>query len=49
MLDHKYNFREVNMNKREDYINWDTYFMGIAKLSAQRMMKICHGIEKEIF
>ena len=24
------------MNKREDYINWDTYFMGIAKLSAQR-------------
>ena len=24
------------MNKRENYINWDTYFMGIAKLSAQR-------------
>ena len=22
--------------KREDYINWDAYFMGIALLSAQR-------------
>ncbi len=24
------------MNKREGYINWDSYFMGIAELSAQR-------------
>lgn len=24
------------MNKREDYISWDSYFMGIAMLSAQR-------------
>lgn len=24
------------MDKRNDYINWDEYFMGIAKLSAQR-------------
>ena len=24
------------MSKRENYINWDTYFMGIAKLSAER-------------
>jgi len=23
-------------NKREDYINWDQYFMGVAMLSAQR-------------
>ena len=23
-------------NKREDYITWDEYFMGIAKLSAER-------------
>ena len=22
--------------KREDYIGWDTYFMGVAMLSAQR-------------
>ena len=24
------------MEFRKDYINWDTYFMGIAKLSAMR-------------
>ena len=24
------------MNKREDYIGWDEYFMAIAKLSAMR-------------
>jgi len=24
------------MNKRENYIDWDSYFMGVAKLSAQR-------------
>lgn len=24
------------MNKRKDYLDWDTYFMGIAMLSAQR-------------
>ena len=24
------------VSKREDYIKWDTYFMGVAKLSAQR-------------
>lgn len=24
------------VKKREDYIDWDTYFMGVAKLSAQR-------------
>ena len=24
------------MNKREDYINWDEYFMGVALLSAKR-------------
>ena len=24
------------MNKREDYISWDEYFMGVAMLSAMR-------------
>ena len=24
------------MNKREDYLSWEEYFMGVAKLSAQR-------------
>ncbi len=24
------------MNKRQDYISWDEYFMGIAQLSAMR-------------
>ena len=23
-------------NQRKDYISWDTYFMGVAKLSAMR-------------
>ena len=26
----------IYMDKRQDYISWDEYFMGIAKLSAQR-------------
>ena len=24
------------MNKREDYISWDEYFMGVAQLSGMR-------------
>ena len=24
------------MNKREDYINWDEFFMGVAKLASMR-------------
>ena len=27
---------EENMNKREDYISWDEYFMGVAHLSGMR-------------
>ena len=26
----------IKMRKRDDYINWDEYFMGIAQLSGMR-------------
>ena len=31
-----FSFALNSMSKRENYINWDEYFMGIALLSAQR-------------
>lgn len=30
------NPRDCNVRKREDYLGWDDYFMGVARLSAQR-------------
>jgi dCMP deaminase len=33
---HNYAGKEKSMTKRESYISWDEYFMGIALLSAQR-------------
>ena len=31
-----YDFQEVIPMKRQDYISWDEYFMGIAMLAAKR-------------
>jgi dCMP deaminase len=33
---YKTNFGEYDMDKREGYISWDEYFMGVALLAAQR-------------
>lgn len=33
-------------DKRKDYISWDEYFMGVAKLSALRSKDLIHRWER---